>query len=530
VAALARCLARWLPFGRGNVCFASSTPHSARAEAAVLITIGDRSAAGSSNAVVVRAVRSGLPDFTQRIDSFSHKALEHQSPRSHREGRRIVSLKHRVRVTRSRVIIIVLAVVVVAGAGVGVWVATRPAAAATTSYATVSSRTLRQTISSSGTIEPAQQQDLNFAVSGQVTGVTATVGQQVTAGTALATVNSASLAASLAEAQATESSDQARLSSDQTAAASSTQVNADQAALTAAQNQVTNAQNALSEATLTAPINGTIAAVNLTVGQQVSAGSSSTGASSGSSSSGSSGATGGAGGGSGAGGGGAGATSGSGSSGSTGTSTASAQVVLISSGSYVVNASVDDTEVGQVSDGDQAVIIPDGSTTPVYGTVSSVALLASGSSSVPSYPVTIGVTGTPSGLYAGASATVSIIVKQLTNVLTVESTAIHYVNGKSVVYLKSGNGTVTQPVTLGMTQGGVTQVLSGLSDGQQVQVPTVTRAGTGGAGGGGAGGAGRAGGGFGGGGAGFGGGGLTGGGGGFTGGGGGGTLRGGAGG
>jgi hypothetical protein len=170
--------------------------------------------------------------------------------------------------------------------------------------------------------------------------------------------------------------------------------------------------------------------------------------------------------------------------------------VLISNGSYIVNASVDDTEVGQVKTGDQAVITADGSTQPVYGTVSSVALLASGSSSVPSYPVTIGVTGSPSGLYAGASATVSIIVKQLANVLTVDSAAIHYVNGKTVVYVKSGNGVATQTVTLGMSEGGSTQVLTGLTDGQQVQIPaapartgTGSTSGTGGAGG--AGGAGR---------------------------------------
>jgi hypothetical protein len=128
---------------------------------------------------------------------------------------------------------------------------------------------------------------------------------------------------------------------------------------------------------------------------------------------------------------------------------------------------------------------------------------------VPSYPVTIGVTGSPSGLYAGASATVSIIVKQLTNVLTVQSSAIHYVNGKSVVYVKSGNGTTTQTVTLGMSELGSTQVLTGLTAGQQVQIPAAPArtGGTGTTGGtGGAGGTGR----FGGGGAGFSGGGGTG--------------------
>ncbi|HTI26093.1 MAG TPA: biotin/lipoyl-binding protein, partial [Kutzneria sp.] len=179
----------------------------------------------------------------------------------------------RLRLTRRRVIIIVAAVVVATGGGVA-WAATRPTAdASTTSFATATTATLKQTVSSSGTIQPAQQQNLNFAVSGQVTGVTATVGQQVTVGQALATVNSAALAANVAEAQATVSTDQARLSSDQTAGASSAQIAADQAAVTAAQNSLANAQNALGEATLTSPIDGTVASVNLTVGQQVSGGS-----------------------------------------------------------------------------------------------------------------------------------------------------------------------------------------------------------------------------------------------------------------
>ncbi|HEX3788360.1 MAG TPA: efflux RND transporter periplasmic adaptor subunit [Pseudonocardiaceae bacterium] len=401
--------------------------------------------------------------------------------------------------------------VVLAGAGVGLWAWTRPAAAATYRLVAASSQTLRQTVSSSGTIEPAQQENLDFAVSGQVTGVTATVGEQVTAGQALATVNSASLAATVAEAQASLSSDQSRLSSDQTADSSSAQVIADQAAVTAAQNQLTDAQNALTEATLTSPIAGTVASVDLTVGQQVSGGSGSS-SSTGSSGSSGGGSSGGTGGGSAGGGGSTGSTGSSSSSSSSSSSTG--QVVVISSGSYVINASVDDTEVGQVKTGDQAIITPDGSTSTVYGTVGSVAMLASGSATVPSYPVTINVTGSPTGLYPGASATVSIIVKQLSGVLAVPSTAIHFSGGKSAVTEMSGGKQVSHAVTTGLTENGYTQILTGLSAGDQVVVAGAP-AGAGGAArtgggttrtGGGAGGFGGGAGGFGGGGGGFGGG------------------------
>ena len=383
----------------------------------------------------------------------------------------------KVRFTKRRVIVTAAVVVVVVGGGVGAWAATRPAASPATGVATAATTTLRQALTSSGTIEPAQQDNLNFAVSGQVTAVNVTAGAQVTAGQALATVNSAALSATVAEAQASLSSDQARLSTDSGNGASSTQVAADQAAVTAAQNQVTNAQNALAEATLTSPITGTVASVNLTVGQQVSGSSGSTGSSAGS------GSTGGTGG---AGAGGAGGTSGAGT-GSTGTGTGTGsstdQIVVISNGSYVVNASVDDTQVGQVKVGDQAVITPNSGTTTAFGTVTSVALLASSSSSVPSYPVTIGVTGSPTGLYPGASASVQIIVKQLTNALVIPASALHFTNGKvTVLKLVSGKQT-SVTVTTGMTQGGQIQILSGLADGDQVVTPGTTRtAGAGGAG------------------------------------------------
>lgn len=385
-----------------------------------------------------------------------------------------------------------VAVVVVVAAGVTVWVVTRPATAPGYRLIAASTTTLKQGVSSSGTIEPAQQSDLNFGVAGQVTGVDVAVGQQVTAGQTLATLQSATLSASVAQAKSTLASGQSKLSSDQSNGASATQIAADQASITAAQNQVDNAQTALSQATMTAPIAGTVAAVNLTVGQQVSAGgagnssASSSGSSGSSQSSGSNSASG------------QNSSSSSGSSSSNSSSSSStAQIVVISTGSYVVNASVDDTEVGQIKTGDQAVITPDGATTPVYGTVTSVAVMATGSSSVPSYPVTIGVTGNPAGLFAGASADVSIVVKQLTDVLTVPSAAVHYTGGQATVDELAGGKQVSRPVTLGMTSGGVIQVLSGLSEGDQVMVSgaagggagnrpgggTNGRTGTGGAGG-----------------------------------------------
>jgi len=382
---------------------------------------------------------------------------------------------------RQRAVLAGGVVVVLVAAGVGIWLSedSSASATATSELVAATSSTLRQTVASSGTIEPAQQANLNFATSGQVTSVSATVGEKVTAGKVLATVSSASLSADVAQAEATEATDAAKLSSDQAAGVTSAQLTADQTAVTAADNQVTDAKQALAEANLTSPITGVVAAVDLSVGQQVSGGGSSgSGSSGGSGGSGSSGA-----GATGTGSSGASATGSTGSAGSAGSSgsssSSSAQVVVISTNSYVVNATVDDTEVGSVQAGDQAQIVPDGATTPVYGTVSSVGLIASTTSGVATYPVTISVTGNPGGLYPGASATVTLIVKQLNNATTVPTEALHYTSSGAEVYEMVNGRQVAVPVTVGMTSDGETQIVSGLSVGTKVVVQGLRAGGTG---------------------------------------------------
>jgi macrolide-specific efflux system membrane fusion protein len=354
--------------------------------------------------------------------------------------------------------------------------------------------TVRQTVSATGTIEPAQQANLNFGVNGQVTTIPVTVGQQVQAGQTLATVDAASLPSQLAQARAAVASAAAKVAADQASSGSAAQVNADNAALTSANAQLAVAQQNLSKATLTAPFAGTVAAVSLTVGQQVSGGSS---AGSATPSAGSAGTSSG---------GGLTGTGGSGAAGASSvassTSASNAQLVVISTGAYVVNASVDDTQVAQLKSGDQAVIVPNGSTDQIFGTVASVGMVGSQSSGVTTYPVTIGVTGSPAGLPIGASAQVSIIVKQLTDVVVVPRAAVHSDGGRSVVYEMDGGEQVAHPVTVGLSAGGQTQIIDGLPAGARIVLPAApTGAGSGGGGRGGGGlGGGFGGGGFGGGG------------------------------
>ncbi len=372
--------------------------------------------------------------------------------------------------------------VALCGAGVGIWLATgssgaSPLVSSTTSVQTVTTGTITRTVSSSGTVEPANQANLDFAVSGRVTAVDVSPGQTVAIGQTLATVDDSTLSAALAQAQASLANDQALLSADQDNGASTAQITSDSAAVASAQIQVTSAQTSLADATLASPIAGTVASVALAVGQQVTASgttsgaASSTGSGAGSGSSQSSVAASPSGGSSSGGSSSGGSSSGGSSSAS---SASSAQVVVVSTGAYLVNCTVDSSQVSQVKDGNQANITPAGGTGPVYGTVGSVGLLASTTSGVASFPVVIDVTGSPAGLYGGSSATVSIITEELYDVVVVPTPAIHYSGNGTTVLLDAGGSQVTRGVTIGASSGGETQVTSGLAVGDKVFVTEVS--------------------------------------------------------
>lgn len=332
------------------------------------------------------------------------------------------------------------------------WLMHRSTATETTRIVTVSTGTIKQTVGATGTIAASSTEDLNFGSTGQVTKVWVKQGQKVKEGQKLAQIDSASLQSQVAQAQSSVASAQARLTSDEDAGASDAQINADEASLASANSQLDSAQTALDGATLTSPISGVVSAVNISAGQHVSG----SGSSSSSSSSGSSGA--------------AGAAAGGSSSGSSSSSSSTAAVQVISAGSYVVNLSVDDTSIANVHTGDQATITVSGRTDSVFGTVESVGVVATTSSGVASFPVVVRVTGSPTDLYAGSQAQVSIVYKQINDAILVSALAVHQGSSRSYVDLVSNGKVTQQPVTTGQSSGGQIQILSGLNEGDQVQV------------------------------------------------------------
>ncbi|HEX7535461.1 MAG TPA: biotin/lipoyl-binding protein [Dermatophilaceae bacterium] len=348
---------------------------------------------------------------------------------------------------RHTIIGVVLALVVVGGGGA--WAATRSstAKAATPTLVTATTSTIRQSVSASGTIEPAHRADLTFTVSGKVTSLPVAAGDRVRAGAVLATVDTSTLKTAVTSAQASVSATQDQLTAQQDAGSTTVQIASAQAQLADAQAKLADSETALAAASMTSPITGTVAQVNIavgdTVGSTASAGSSSSSAS-----------------------GGAGSSS---SSASAASSSSTAQIVVISTTSWVVSASVGSADLPQLKKGLQAEITPSGSATKIFGTVRSVGIIASSSSSgSATFPVTITVTGSPKGLYSGGAADVAIIVKQVENLLTVPTNAVHTESGRTVVHQLKNGAQVSTQVKVGTTYGAVTQILSGLKTGDKV--------------------------------------------------------------
>ncbi|HEY5180546.1 MAG TPA: biotin/lipoyl-binding protein [Dermatophilaceae bacterium] len=338
-----------------------------------------------------------------------------------------------------------MALVVVGGGGA--WTAARSSAtkAATPTLVTATTSTIRQSVSATGTLEPAHRSDLTFAVSGTVTSLPVVAGDKVRAGAVLARVDSASLQTAVTLAQANVTATQDQLTAQQDAGSSAMQIASTQSQLADAQAKLADSETALAAASMTSPIAGTVAQVNIAVGDKVG----------GTASAGSSSASGGAG--------------SSSSSASAASASSTAQIVVISTTSWVVEASVGSADLPQLKKGLQAEITPSGSATKIFGTVKSVGIVASSSSSgSASFPVTIAVTGSPKGLYAGGAADVSIIVKKVENVLTVPTNALHTEKNTTVVHQMKNGEQVSTPVTVGTAYGAVTQIRSGLKAGDKV--------------------------------------------------------------
>lgn len=148
------------------------------------------------------------------------------------------------------------------------------------------------------------------------------------------------------------------------------------------------------------------------------------------------------------------------------TSAGSAAFVIAGLGAYQVVTQVAVADLPAIKVGQKASVLPDGTRTPLTGSVTSIGLVpASGSSTT--YPVTISLTGPTSGLHAGINASVTITEARGRGV-SVPTSAVHKLGRIATVTVYAGGKTQVTPIRIGTEGPVLTQVTSGLKAGQQV--------------------------------------------------------------
>ena len=202
---------------------------------------------------------------------------------------------------------------------------------------------------------------------------------------------------------------------------SAAQLAADQASADAAAAQVTVAQQDLAAATLVSPISGTVVTVGVTAGAAAAAGSTA--------------------------------------------------FVIAGLDGYEVVTQVPVTDMPQLKAGQRASVLPDGTSTPLSGSVVSIGLVPDTTGSPVTYPVTIGLAGQPSGLHPGGYASVTITTARSSGV-SVPTSAVHRSGHQATVTVYAGGQARVTKVTVGTMGPVMTRITAGLGPASRWCWPT----------------------------------------------------------
>ncbi|SEG69413.1 membrane fusion protein, macrolide-specific efflux system [Thermomonospora echinospora] len=320
--------------------------------------------------------------------------------------------------------------------------------------ATVSRGTLLASVSASGSVTSARTADLSFGTSGTVESIRVKVGDKVTKGQVLATLDDEAAQEAVTSAKA--ALDAAAEGDTATASGYSTYVSA--------KAEYNDALRQLSGTTMKAPFSGTITALNGTVGGP-SGGSGSSGSST------SGGGQGGAGGG--------GSSSGSAGSGSgSGSSTGSGFLTIAATSRLEMTASFTEADIVKIKKGRPATVtfdaLPD---VTASGKVASIDQTSTTTDNVVQYGVRISLADPPSGLRLGQTGKVTVVTGQADDVLYVPAAAVRTAGGRSTVTVVQNGQRTTTVVETGLSGDQGVEIRSGLSEGTTVLLNTTTTGG-----------------------------------------------------
>ncbi|MDX6616403.1 MAG: hypothetical protein QOD60_1494 [Solirubrobacterales bacterium] len=377
-----------------------------------------------------------------------------------------------------------------------------PASASEAPQATVTAQrgVVQKTVSADGSLAPGSEADVNFDAAGTVKRIYVTEGTKVhkgqllarlDAGDADAQLNQAeaqlnAAEASLTSAQAIEvggsSSNNSNSGSNQPSGASQSSgttkqskaasVASAEADVESAQLSVDDAKKAVTDLELRAPMDGVVASLSGSVGQQVTGQASSSSSGNGSSSSGS----------------GSSSSNGSSSNGSSSGSDSSSSgsstafITIANLNTLTVGVSFSEADITNVKVGQPATVTVNALSDKQFAAkVTGIGILSTASNGVVSYPVTLAMLQKDPGLKPGMTGTAAVIVDQVQGVVAVPSRAISGAGGAQTVTVTSGGKTETRTVTTGLVGDSTTEVLSGLQPGEEVVLPSTASSIAGGA-------------------------------------------------
>jgi len=153
-----------------------------------------------------------------------------------------------------------------------------------------------------------------------------------------------------------------------------------------------------------------------------------------------------------------------------------APVVLIDVSSYLVKVTVDEVDIGRVSVGQPVDVLIDALGERLPGTVLRLEPLPQSESAVTAYQVTVELDPNGRTLSPGMTASATIVADSRTQVLSVPAAAVRSAGERSLVSVvvtdADGKRSVQErTVTVGLQAGEQVEILSGLTEGEQVVTP-----------------------------------------------------------
>jgi HlyD family secretion protein len=128
----------------------------------------------------------------------------------------------------------------------------------------------------------------------------------------------------------------------------------------------------------------------------------------------------------------------------------------------LVDVQVSEVDINNVTVGQPVLVTFDAALGKEYqGKVTAVSQVGTSVQSVVNFNVTVELTNPDAEVKPGMTASVTITIQSLDNVLLVPNRAVHLVNGQRVVYVLRNGQLVETPITLGASNDTNSQVTSG---------------------------------------------------------------------